>query len=177
MQQRAAARIFLTTAVIAALLAGAWLVPGGASAAVRQAYSSADCSAIQNIKNPSDSKSFGSQAKGEAQAFSSAAKKVKDKQLKKSLQGLSSFYSSLGRADNVGEAAAVAVKKAKAYGKALKGYVKASIACATQITIPPITVPSLTTPTTSTSSSSTTSTSSASTSTSTSAPTTTTTTG
>ena len=179
MTGRAQVRVLLATFVVGTLLAGVWLAPGGASTAAKKTktYSAEDCSAIQNIKNPSgsDSKSFGSQAKAEAQAFAAAAKKVKDKQLKKSLQGLSSFYSSLGSADNVGEAALVAAKKAKAYGKSLQGFVKASIACVGQITFPTVTTPSVTTPTTSSSSSSTTSTSSASTTTSSSSPTTTTT--
>ena len=172
-------RTALASLLVGALVAGFWLVPGGASTAAKKTktYSASDCAAIQNIKTPSSSNSsFGSQAKAEAQAFSAAARKVQDKALKKSLQGLSSFYDSLSKAGNVGAAGLTAAKNAKAYGKALKGFVKATIACATQITIPPVTVPSVTTPTTASSSSSTTSTSSASTSTSTStsSPTTTT---
>ena len=174
-------RTVLATLIVGALVLGLWLMPGGASTAAKKTktYSASDCAAIQNIKNPSSSNSsFGSQAKGEAQAFSAAAKKVQDKSLKKSLQGLSSFYNSLSKANNVGSAGLAAAKHAKAYGKALKGFVKATIACVSQVTIPPITIPSVTTPTTTSSSSSTTSTSSGSTSTSTStsSPTTTTTT-
>ena len=178
MTGRAQVRVLLATLVVGTLLAGVWLAPGGASTAAKKkkTYSAADCAAIQNIKTPSGSeKTFGSQAKAEADAFSNASKKVDDKSLKKSLQGLSAFYTKLGDANNVAAAAVIAVKDAKAYGKALKGYVKASIYCVTQITFPAVTVPSVTTPTTS-SSSSTTSTSSASTSTTTtSSPTTTTT--
>jgi hypothetical protein len=179
MTGRAQVRFVVAALVVGVLLAGVWLVPGGASTAAKKTktYSASDCAAIQNIKNPTGSdKSFGSQAKAEATAFSDASKKVKDKELKKSLKGLSSFYARLSKADNVGAAALAAAKDAKAYGKALKGYVKASLACVTQITFPAVTVPTITTPTTSSSASSTTSTSSASTSTSTSSPTTTTTT-
>jgi hypothetical protein len=171
-------RTVLATLIVGALVGGLWLMPGGASTAAKKTktYSASDCAAIQNIKNPSSSnKSFGAQAKGEAQAFSAAAKKVEDKSLEKSLQGLSSFYNSLGKADNVASAGLAAAKHAKAYGKALKGFVKATIACVSQVTIPPITIPSVTTPTTTSSSTTSTSSASTSTSTSTSSPTTTTT--
>jgi len=157
-------RTVLAALIVGALVAGLWMVPGGASTTAKKTktYSASDCAAIQNIKTPSSSNSsFGSQARAEAQAFSAAADKVQDKSLEKSLQGLSSFYNALGKANNVGAAALAASKKAKAYGKSLKVFVKATIACVSQITIPPVTIPSVTTPTTS--SSSTTSTSSAST--------------
>src|SRR5262249_53619862 len=107
MTSGARVRFVVAAVVIGTLLAGVWLVPGGASTATKKTYSSADCAAIQNMKNPSGSnKSFGAEAKATADAFSTAAGKVSDKSLKKSLKGLASFYRSLGNA-NSNTAAAV----------------------------------------------------------------------
>jgi hypothetical protein len=163
--------------VIGTLLAGVWLVPGGAStAAKKKTYSAADCQVIQNITvDPSKgSGSFGTAAKATAKAYNEAAADIQDKQLKNAVKSLASFYVDLGNTKTAAAAAVLTAKGGKAYGKALKVFLKAQVYCITQITIPAVTIPSVTTPTTSSSSSSTTSTSSASTSTSTSSPTTTT---
>ena len=166
--------------MVSALVAGLWLMPGGASTAAKKTYPAGDCEVVQNITVDSSKGSgyFGKQAQAAADAFKAASKKVKDKALKKSLKNLGSFYVDLGKVDNVAEAAVLTAKGGKAYGKALKEYVKASVYCVSQITIPRVTTPVVTSPSasssTSTSSASTTSTSTA-TSTSTSAPTTTTT--
>ena len=171
MTSRAKVRFAVATVVIGTLLAGVWLVPGGASTAAKKkkTYSAADCQVIQNITvDPSKgSGSFGTAAKATAKAYNEAAAKIKDKQLKKSVKALASFYIDLGGVKNAAEAAVLTAKGAKAYGKALKVFVQAQVYCVSQITIPSVTVPSVTTPTTTSSSSSTTSTSSASTSTTT----------
>jgi hypothetical protein len=167
---------------VAALLAGVWLLPGGASTATKKkTWSAADCATLQGITvDPSKGAgSFGTAAKATSKAYNEAANEIQEKQLKRALKTLASFYVDLGDAKNAASAAVLTAKGGKAYGKALKVFLKASVYCVTQITIPAVTIPSVTTPTTSSSSASTTSTSSASssTSTSTSAPTTTTTTG
>jgi len=180
MTAQAKVRFAVAAVVIGTLLAGVWLVPGGASTAAKKkkTYSAADCAVIQNITvDPSKgSGSFGTAAKATAKAYNDAADEIKDKQLKSSVKSLASFYVDLGNSKTAAAAAVLTAKGGKAYGKALKVFVKAQVYCVTQITIPSITVPSVTTPTTTSSSSSTTSTSTASTSTSTStsAPTTTT---
>jgi hypothetical protein len=176
------ARGGLAALVVAALLAGVWLLPGGASTASKKkkTWSAEDCAVLQNISvdNSKGAGSFGKAAEATSQAYNAAANKIKEKQLKGALKTLASFYVDLGDADTAAEAAVLTAKGGKAYAKALKVFLKASVYCVSQITIPQVTIPTVTTPTTSSSSSSTTSTSSASssTSTSTSAPTTTTTT-
>jgi len=181
MTSRSKVRFAVAAVVIGTLLAGVWLVPGGASTAAKKkkTYSAADCQVIQNITvDPSKgSGSFGTAAKATAKAYNDAADKIKDKQLKNAVKSLASFYVDLGNSKSAAAAAVLTAKGGKAYGKALKVFVKAQVYCVTQITIPSVTVPSVTTPTTSSSSTTSTSSASTSTSTSTAAPTTTTTTG
>jgi hypothetical protein len=177
----ASLRIVLAALVVSALLAGVWLLPGGASVASKskKTWSAADCATLQGITvDPSKGAgSFGTAAKATSKAYNEAADEIEEKQLKKALKSLASFYVDLGSAKNAASAAVLTAKGGKAYGKALKVFLKASVYCVTQITIPTVTIPSVTTPTASSSSGSTTSTSSgsSSTSTSTSAPTTSTT--
>jgi hypothetical protein len=172
------ARGGLAALVVAALLAGVWLLPGGASIAdkSKKTWSAADCATLQGITvDPSKGAgSFGAAAKATSKAYNEAADEIQEKELKKALKALASFYVDLGDAKSAAAAAVLTAKGGKAYGKALKVFLKASVYCVTQITIPTVTIPSVTTP--SASSSTSTSTSSASSSTSTSAPTTTTTT-
>jgi hypothetical protein len=166
--------------IMGTLVAGLWLMPGGASTAAKKTYTEGDCEVVQNITVDSSKGSgyFGKQAQAAADAFKDASKEVKDKALKKALKNLGSFYVDLGKADNIADAAVLTAKGGKAYAKALKEYLKATVYCVSQITIPKVTAPVVTSPSasssTSTSSASTTSTSTA-TSTSTSAPATTTT--
>jgi hypothetical protein len=173
-------RAALAALVVAALLAGVWLLPGGASVGSKKkkTWSAADCATLQGISvDPSKGAgSFGTAAKATSKAYNEAANKIQEKQLKAALKTLASFYVDLGDAKTAAAAAVLTAKGGKAYGKALKVYLKASVYCITQITIPTVTSPSVTVliaPTTSTSSASTTSTTTA-TSTSTSSPTTTT---
>jgi hypothetical protein len=170
----------LTALVVVTLLAGVWLLPGGASVASKKkkTWSAADCAALQGITvDPSKGAgSFGTAAKATSKAYNEAANDIQEKQLKAALKTLASFYVDLGDAKNAAAAAVLTAKGGKAYGKALKVYLKASVYCVTQITIPTVTIPVVTSPSASSSSTSSTSTSSASTSTSTStSPTTTTT--
>jgi len=175
-------RAGLAGLVVAALLAGVWLLPSGASVASKKkkTWSAADCATLQGITvDPSKGAgSFGAAAKATSKAYNEAADEIQEKQLRAALKSLASFYVDLGDTKSAAAAAVLTAKGGKAYGKALKVYVKASVYCVTQITIPKVTVPIVTSPSasssTSTSSASTTSTSTA-TSTSTSAPTTTTT--
>ena len=163
-------RAALGTLLVAVLLAGVWLLPGGASVAdkKKKTWSAQDCETLQGITvDPSKGAgSFGAAAKATSKAYNEAANDIEEKQLRAALKSLASFYVDLGDAKNAASAAVLTAKGGKAYGKALKVFLKASIYCVSQITIPPVTSPTVTTPTTS--SSSTTSTSSASTSTSTS---------
>jgi hypothetical protein len=170
----------LAALVVAALLAGVWLLPGGASTATKKTtWSAEDCAALQGISvdNTKGAGSFGKAAEATSQAYNAAANEIKEKKLKRALKSLASFYVDLGDANTAAEAAVLTAKGGKAYSKALKVFLKASVYCVSQITFPTVTVPSVTTPTTSSSSSTSTSSASSSTSTSTSAPTTTTTTG
>ena len=175
-------RSMLAAVVVGVLVVGVWLVPGGASTATKKkkTWSASDCATLQGITvDPSKGAgSFGAAAKATSKAYNEAANKIEEKQLKAALKKLASFYVDLGDTKTAAAAAVLTAKGGKAYGKALKVYVKASVYCVTQITIPKVTVPIVTSPSasssTSTSSASTTSTSTA-TSTSTSAPTTTTT--
>jgi hypothetical protein len=166
--------------LVGALLAGVWLVPSGASTAVKKkkTYSAADCEVIQNasVDSSKGSGGFGKEAKAVADAFNAAGGEVKDKALKKSLKNLASFYVSLSKANTANAAEVLRAKGGKAYANALKEYLNATAYCVSQITLPPVTAPTATTPTTSSSSTTSTSSASTSTSTSTSTPATTTTT-
>ena len=177
MTHGARVRIVVTAAVIGALLAGVWLQPSGASVETKKTkttWSAEDCAALQGISvDPkAGAGSFGKGAKATADAYNAAANKIKERKLKAALKALASFYVDLGGVGNAAEAAVLTAKGGKAYGRALKVFLNASVYCVSQITIPRVTTPTITVviaPTTSTSSGSTSST----TSTSTSAPTTT----
>jgi hypothetical protein len=172
-------RSMLAAVVVGVLVVGVWLVPGAASTATKKkkTWSASDCATLQGITvDPSKGAgSFGAAAKATSKAYNEAANKIEEKQLKAALKKLASFYVDLGDTKTAAAAAVLTAKGGKAYGKALKVFLKASIYCVTQTTIPPVTVPSVTTPTTSSSSTTSTSSASTSTSTSTSTPTTSTT--
>jgi TolA-binding protein len=169
------ARGGLVALIVVALLAGVLLLPAGASIAnkSKKTWSAADCATLQGITvDPSKGAgSFGAAAKATSKAYNEAANEIQEKQLKKALKTLASFYVDLGDAKSAAAAAVLTTKGGKAYGNALKVFLKASVYCVTQITIPTATIPSVTTPTTSSSSTTSTSSASSSTSTSTSAPT------
>lgn len=140
MTARALVRFLGATAVAALLVVG--LTGVGAGATVHRALSADDCDALQNVADNVDSGSgsgsiFGKQARALADGFSETASQVDNRKLKRNLQTMASFYDDLADANNLLDAGKVTVSEGKRYAKALKGFAKAEVSCATaSITVP-----------------------------------------
>jgi hypothetical protein len=119
----------------AVLLVGAWVNPSGAAVKAPPRYTESDCGVIENIVVKDDASNggyWGKTARNASKAFKTAAKKIEDKGLKKSMTTLSDVWKRAANARDVVAAAATTARFGKRYGNALGVYTKATVTCASQ---------------------------------------------